>query len=1033
MAAKNKHNKVKGNPKDNTLNGTVSDDKVDGISGDDNVAGSGGSDWVKGGSGNDVLQYTLSDNGESGADGGDLYDGGSGVDSLLLNFTFDQWMRYDVQQDVADYLAWLPLQLNRSGQAKGNSLYQFNAFDLQARKLEDLRVTVDGTEISPEDDPVLPEDDLFTGSEDDATITGNVLLNDTVADLVRSVTMVDTGRGGTPVIQTDGSFTLTLNNGEFQYLAVGESEDLTYTYQVEDADGDTEVATITVTVTGVNDAPIARELASSTKEDDSVTVQAVFADSDVDVTDEVNVTAVTQDVQGGEFTFAGDDISFNPGSDFNYLAFGESVTVATNYTITDEHGASDDHTLSIEVIGQNDAPVAVNDSVTIHEDEDLSGFNLLSNDYDPDATDIISLSSLNQPSPDKGESVLESSANGTVGFNTGSDFDYLNVGDSITLTMGYGIEDDTEAAVTGTDTAQLSVTVTGKNDGPEANRDIAVVSESGSVNIRVLDNDTDVDQNATLSLVSARVVSFTGGTVTLDGNEVVFNTDGDFEHLAAGQSGEAVIEYVMEDEHGAQSTSAAFVQVNGEYDAPTMVQTLTPLGGMRFDFATDWHFDLYEETGRGTTLDFGSAVSSSGYQNQVQMGFNDQPLFGLNNSGGLREEAGTAEISIDPGKATLLNLSAEVAGTGASFSAWADAMFKVGFTPFVEVDGGYVNVSHAIDTGILGSYEAGGYTRLNTSKGASHANQITLDMPDAYTTGIDASVEAKLTMGASASGKFLGEEVANWSDSANLIDIDEEFTLLGAGINTTDGGALELTMFDTPVEVKKVSLPKGIGTVEFYDETDEVITVSSSAGEQTSTSVTQPVTGIRLDFDDLLGNLPKVGPVFANLDNTYKVDVLGMGGFDLNYTLLGAGFNLGLGMGAEASSQGEMTVDLLFDRPVYVEGVPDAVMAVRNANWNDLPGIKSVDGSEVTVLPVFNSQLGFETDLSLNLTGAFDYKVGELSASAYIDDVFDKTVSVGPLAEGNENVFDVDLITLGTIQYGTTGYDQFQGNAFTLA
>ncbi|MEC8567741.1 MAG: Ig-like domain-containing protein, partial [Pseudomonadota bacterium] len=360
-----------------------------------------------------------------------------------------------------------------------------------------------------------------------------------------------------PEIHTDGSFTLTMDNSQFQYLAVDETEDLSFTYQVEDADGDTETATITVTVTGVNDAPIARELSSETLEEDSVRVQAVFADTDIDATDDVDVTAVTQDAQGGLFTFENDHIEFDPQDDFIYLAFGESTTVTTTYTITDEHGASDTHSWSVEVIGQNGAPVAVNDSTTITEDEDISGFNLLSNDWDPDASDVISLVSLAQPS--KGESVLESSSEGTVGFNTGSDFDYLNVGDSITLTMDYDIEDDTEAAVTGTDTGQFSITITGVNDGPVANMDIASVSESGSVNITVLDNDTDVDQNATLSLVSAKVV-YGGGSVSLDGNEVVFNTNGDFENLALGQTGEAVIEYVMEDEHGAQSTSAAFVQ-----------------------------------------------------------------------------------------------------------------------------------------------------------------------------------------------------------------------------------------------------------------------------------------------------------------------------------------------------------------------------------------------------------------------------------------------------------------------------------------
>lgn len=1030
MAANGKNNKINGTPEEDLLAGLDGADKVDGISGDDDVAGGEGSDWVKGGSGDDVLQYTLSDNGESGAEGGDLYDGGSGNDSLLINFTFDQWMRWDVQEDVERYLAWLPLQLNRRGVATGEGMFQFNAFDLQARKIEDFRVTVDGMELTPEDDPVLPENDHYTGTEDDPTISGNVLLNDTVADLVRAVTLVDTGRGGTPEIHTDGSFTLTLDNSLFQYLAVGETEDLSFTYQVEDADGDTETAQITVTVTGVNDAPIARELNSDTLEEDSVRVQAVYADTDIDATDEVDVTAVTQDAQGGLFTFDNDHIDFDPQDDFVYLAAGESTTVTTTYTITDEHGASDTHTWSVLINGVNGAPVAVNDSTTISEDEDLSGFDLLANDWDPDASDVISLVSLAQPS--KGESVLESSSAGTVGFNTGTDFDYLNVGDSITLTMDYDITDDSEAVVKGTDTGQFSITITGVNDGPEANMDIAAVSESGSVNIDVLDNDTDVDQNSTLSVVSAKVV-YGGGTASVSGNQVVFNTNGDFENLALGQTGEAIVEYVMEDEHGAQSTSAAFVQINGEQDDAYMVNSLNSFGGMTAVKATEWHKARYAETGNATVLDFSGAVSASGFNSQFAMGFNNQPLFGLGNEGGLREEADTATVSINPPKTDLLDIEAKVLGTGGEFNAWANANFSMSFTPFVEATGGYVNVNHAIDTGILGTYTSGGYTRLNTSSGANNGNQITLDMPDAYTAGIDSNLTAKLTMGASASGEFLGEEIASWSASGTLIDINEDFTLLSLGIKTTDGGALELNMFDNPIQVNKIALPKGIGTVEFYDETDEIIEATSSSGDTSETDVAAPVTGIRFDIDDILGLLPKVGKVFAALDDTYKKGIPGLGGFELGYTLLGAGLSFDIGMGADSSTKGEFTVDLLFDRPVNVEGIDGEVIALRNADWNNLPGIKSVDGSAVNVMPLFNSQLGYSSDLSLNLSSDFDYKVGELSARAYINDLFDKSFNVGPLLSGDVDLFEVDLVTLGTINYGTTGYDQFQGGTFTLA
>ncbi|MFQ4137985.1 VCBS domain-containing protein [Nodosilinea sp. PGN35] len=106
--------------------------------------------------------------------------------------------------------------------------------------------------------------------------TGNVLLNDTDNDAgdTKTVARVIAGTGapttavaantnvvgtyGTLVINPDGSYSYTVNNGNsaVNALAVGQSVIDTFTYEVRDTAGGTHTTSLTITVNGANDAPI---------------------------------------------------------------------------------------------------------------------------------------------------------------------------------------------------------------------------------------------------------------------------------------------------------------------------------------------------------------------------------------------------------------------------------------------------------------------------------------------------------------------------------------------------------------------------------------------------------------------------------------------------------------------------------------------------------------------------------------------------------------------------------------------------------
>ena len=109
--------------------------------------------------------------------------------------------------------------------------------------------TVNITVNAVNDAPVA-QDDTFTGDED-TTITGNVLANDTDIDgdtLTVTPATITTVNGGSVDLLSDGSFT-------YDPDANFHGTD-SFTYTINDGNGGTDTATVNVTVNAVNDAPI---------------------------------------------------------------------------------------------------------------------------------------------------------------------------------------------------------------------------------------------------------------------------------------------------------------------------------------------------------------------------------------------------------------------------------------------------------------------------------------------------------------------------------------------------------------------------------------------------------------------------------------------------------------------------------------------------------------------------------------------------------------------------------------------------------
>ncbi|WBG61713.1 retention module-containing protein [Pseudomonas citronellolis] len=172
---------------------------------------------------------------------------------------------------------------------------------------------------------------------------------------------------GSVVVNGDGSYSYTP-------LANYNGTD-SFTVTVSDGQGGVTEQLVTVTVTPVNDAPVAASDSKTTGEN-SVLSDQVPAASDIDSPVNPNGYALVSGLGtgNGNLTFnANGSYVFNPGSDFDSLAPGESRQVSFTYTAKDSAGTtSAPATVTITVTGANDAPTGSDGTITLNEDSSRS-------------------------------------------------------------------------------------------------------------------------------------------------------------------------------------------------------------------------------------------------------------------------------------------------------------------------------------------------------------------------------------------------------------------------------------------------------------------------------------------------------------------------------------------------------------------------------------------------------------------------------------------------------------------------------------
>lgn len=443
-----------------------------------------------------------------------------------------------------------------AGQTRTTS-FTYTLWDDQgASDTATVTVTVQGANDAP-----VAVDDSYDVGEDGGWSLGSPLLNDSDPDSSHLYFSLNgySGSNGGSFSMDDGGNLIFIPGSSFDDLQVGQSRETQFSYTAYDDQGAGSAAVITIRVHGVNDAPVGAADSYSVYEDGTVVLGSPGVnDTDVDGgTISVDITASGAGDNGGSFSFddAG-NLVFAPGSDFNDLGEGESRLTSFTYTLFDGQGGTAQTTVTVQVLGLNDAPVAVEDRFDAHEDVPMMIGSLLANDTDADGDDMYLL--LNSAAGTGGGQFVVDDG-GALYFIPAGDFDTLQEGDSLETDYVYTVYDD----FGGTSQGLLTLTVHGVNDNPVGWAD---QYEAYAGNITSLGdplaNDTDVEGDS-LSIDRNGVwVGSHGGVFSVDDSgSVIFDPAGAFDDLAEGEFRETSFVYSLHDDHGGVAYATLTVTV----------------------------------------------------------------------------------------------------------------------------------------------------------------------------------------------------------------------------------------------------------------------------------------------------------------------------------------------------------------------------------------------------------------------------------------------------------------------------------------
>jgi VCBS repeat-containing protein len=411
--------------------------------------------------------------------------------------------------------------------------------------------------------------DTGNAVEDGGAVTVDVLANDTDVDAGDTKTLVSVDATGTvgAISIVDGKVSYD-PGAHFQSLGAGATATDTFSYTMKDSAGALSTASVTLTITGVNDAPVALADAGNATEDGAAVIVDVLAnDTDVDAGDTQTLVSLNTTGTVGSASIVDGKVSYYPGAHFQSLGAGATATDTFSYTMKDSGGVERTAAVTMTITGVNDGPVAVADTGNAVEDGGAVIINVLANDTDVDAGDTKTLVSVDATGTVGAISIVD----GKVSYDPGTHFQTLGVGATATDIFSYTMKDSAGVE----QTATVTMTINGTNDGPVAHGDTASVQEKASVTINVLANDTDIDAGDVKTIASVDHTSALGGTVSISNGALQYTANAEtFDLLGNGQSVTDTLTYTTKDASGAASSATVTVTVTGVADGANIMGTV---------------------------------------------------------------------------------------------------------------------------------------------------------------------------------------------------------------------------------------------------------------------------------------------------------------------------------------------------------------------------------------------------------------------------------------------------------------------------
>jgi len=323
-------------------------------------------------------------------------------------------------------------------------------------------------EIDPVNDRPVANQDSIAIPEDSMNVAVAILANDFDADrdIINLDTVHDPLNGGSIVLMNDT-------------LVYTPSLNFTGLDSIQYSICDTALCDTTfliVNVIPINEPPVAVK-DSITVLEDTTNVKIAFLANDMEVDgDSIVLDSLFTSTQGISGTLSNDTLCYTPTANFNGLD-------SLKYIITD--GAFKDSAyIIINVLSVNDAPIAVNDTVTILENSNPAIIAVQANDSDPDG-DLFATSLVSGPT--NGTAVV---AGGNVNYTPPMSFNGID-------TIKYQICDTQIPSAC--DSAYIFITISGVNDAPVAANDtIYLAEDTTAVLIPIKSNDFDIDGDSTM-------------------------------------------------------------------------------------------------------------------------------------------------------------------------------------------------------------------------------------------------------------------------------------------------------------------------------------------------------------------------------------------------------------------------------------------------------------------------------------------------------------------------------------------------------